>query len=502
MKQLVFVAALIAVASAIISVDVNTQNLVDEVGRVRIFHGVNVVYKIFPWHPSTDGFDPVTSLVAEDIANLQSWGFNAVRFGAMWPGVEPERGVFNQTYLDVIKGMVDELGNAGIYTIIDFHQDLINRRFCGEGIPDWAVVVPDTLDFPMPAVGLKKYPVDNTTLYPDLETCLSKEFATYYFSDQVGQAFQSLYDNAEGIQDEFIKYWQALATTFVDTDSVLAYEIINEPWAGNIYKNPALLVELGHTDRVNLMPLYEAVNAGIREIDDQRAIMFEKNLVDVYDSAFPAGTPGGVAFNNRQILSYHVYCGSSGPGPRHIGLCDDEDLIFISGAMKDLKRLGGGGFMTEFGAVGNVTNAYEMLEAMTTQADDHLQSWAYWQFKYYNDLTTSGSSESFYLADGTLDIVKVKTLSRTYAQATAGLPIKMVFVAETSEFVFTYLINTNIVEPTIIYLNEALYYSNGYTATIVQGDAVITSPSTNILNVVPSSTTVNGSTVTIHIVKK
>eukprot|EP01133_Synstelium_polycarpum_P009144 gene9144-10727_t len=430
------------VVSALISVDVNTQSLVDEVGRVRIFHGVNVVYKIFPWHPSTDGFDPVTSLVAEDIANLQSWGFNAVRFGAMWPGVEPERGVFNQTYLDVIKGMVDELGNAGIYTIIDFHQDLINRRFCGEGIPDWAVVVPDTLDFPLPADGFKKYPLDNTTLYPDLETCLSKLFVLYYFSDQVGQAFQSLYDNEQGIQDEFIKYWQALATTLVDTDSVLAYEIINEPWAGNIYKNPALLQD---ASIVNLLPMYKAVNEAIRQIDDKRSIMFQKPLIGIHETSYPAGAPGGTDYNDRQILSYHIYCGATGEGPRHTSLCNGIDNMMWNESMSNMKHLGGGGFMTEFGAVGNVTNAYEMLEAMANDADRYLQSWAYWQFKYYNDLTTSGSSESFYLADGTLDIVKVKTLSRTYAPATAGLPIKMVFVAETSEFVFTYLINTNIV---------------------------------------------------------
>eukprot|EP01133_Synstelium_polycarpum_P009151 gene9151-10736_t len=329
--------------------------------NVQFQHVPRVLGALISWHPSTDGFDPVTSLVAEDIAILQSWGLNAVRFGAMWPGVEPERGVFNQTYLYVIKGILDELGNAGIYTIIDFHQDLINRRFCGEGIPDWAVVVPDTLTSHFQLMGSKSI------------------------------------------------HW------------------ITPPFT--------------QTSIVNLLPMYKAVNEAIRQIDDKRSI---------------------ILWRNRR-------------NTRHTSLCNGIDNMMWNESMSNMKHLGGGGFMTEFGAVGNVTNAYEMLEAMANDADRYLQSWAYWQFKYHNDLTTSGSSESFYLAD------ELSTLSRS----------RLFLVPMPKPQL-----------PTIIYLNEALYYSNGYTATIVQGDAFITSPSTNILNVVPSSTTFNGSTVTIHIVKK
>lgn len=27
----------------------------------------------------------------------------------------------------------------GIYTLLDMHQDILSEKFCGEGIPDWAV---------------------------------------------------------------------------------------------------------------------------------------------------------------------------------------------------------------------------------------------------------------------------------------------------------------------------------------------------------------------------
>ncbi|GAM27787.1 hypothetical protein SAMD00019534_109630, partial [Acytostelium subglobosum LB1] len=469
---LVLVAA--SSVSALITVNTTTQNLIDEYGRVRIFHGVNAVYKIFPWHPLTNEFDPQNSLVQFDIDNLQEWGFNAIRFGAMWPGVEPEKGVFNQTYLDVIKGMVNQLGDAGIYAIIDFHQDIINRRFCGEGIPDWAVVLPEeTLPFPMPAV-MEKYPVDNVTGYPALDLCLSR----------------------------FVAYWKQLASTFVDVDTVIGYEIINEPWGGNIYRDPLLLDQMGHADRVNMLPLYKNVNAAIRSVDQQHAVFFEKSLVDVYDSQYPAGTPGGIEYNDRQILSYHIYCGNVGGNPRHVGECDGENKFFLEGAMTDLRRLGGGGFMTEFGAISNTTNAMETITYMMDQADDYFQSWTYWQFKFYNDLTTSSELESLYLSNGTLDLIKVKTLSRTYAQAIAGEPRKMKFDINNGDFTLSYEINTSISQPTVVYLNEAMHYPSGYKAKITTGAATLTYPQKNIINITPSSTTTNGQLITLEITRE
>lgn len=36
----------------------------------------------------------------------------------MWPGTEPQRGDYNQTYIQVMKGIVDALAKEGIYTIL------------------------------------------------------------------------------------------------------------------------------------------------------------------------------------------------------------------------------------------------------------------------------------------------------------------------------------------------------------------------------------------------
>jgi hypothetical protein len=50
--------------------------------------------------------------------------------------------------------------------------------------------------------------------------------------------------------------------------------------------------------------------------------------------------------------------------------------------------------------------------------------WSYWQFKKYQDLTTTtrpATAESFYTEDGQLEINKVRALSRSYGQAIAGI---------------------------------------------------------------------------------
>ena len=108
-------------------------------GRARLFHGVNVVgfctrvvymdtlnsptthahthththtqvYKSFPYHPHNSTFDPEFSLSKEDVEFLVESGFTVVRLYVAWPGVEPEEGLYNVTYLEV--GFLSVLDNA------------------------------------------------------------------------------------------------------------------------------------------------------------------------------------------------------------------------------------------------------------------------------------------------------------------------------------------------------------------------------------------------------
>ncbi|MGH3332105.1 MAG: cellulase family glycosylhydrolase, partial [Nocardioidaceae bacterium] len=106
--------------------------LVDGKGRVMILHGVNMVAKRAPYAPDQTGFG------RDDAAFLARNGFTTVRLGVIWRAVEPRPGKYDDRYLNRIRRTVEILADHGIWTMLDFHQDLYHERFQGEGAPTWA----------------------------------------------------------------------------------------------------------------------------------------------------------------------------------------------------------------------------------------------------------------------------------------------------------------------------------------------------------------------------
>eukprot|EP00727_Mastigamoeba_balamuthi_P001230 m51a1_g11103 putative cellulase (glycosyl hydrolase family 5) subfamily protein (512) ;mRNA; r:55237-57808 len=444
-------------SAELIRVDRSSRRFVDSAGRQRIFHGVNAVYKTAPWLPLDGPFDHRHSLTERDMDDLAAWGFNVVRLGVMWPGAEPQRGVWDEAYLARVRATVDALGKRGIFTIADAHQDLLGRSLCGEGAPDWAIVIPSEghRPFPLPVVD-HTLPVDAQG-YPEVSACLQKKFAKYYLSDAVGAAFQSLYDNREGIQDEFAEFWRRVAAQLNTSETLLAYELLNEPWAGDTHKDFTLWIP-GVAGKRNLAPMYSRLHKVIRGVDDEHVIMFEKAISNPLGPDGLAKGPGGEEYADRQAYSYHNYCANldAGGDPSNALVCEGEQLAQWVAQMADTKTHGCGSMLTEFGAYSdNSSAALEDIEWLTNLADKHFQGWAYWQFKAYNDFTTTSSdAESFYHADGTLQTAKVHALSRVYAQAIAGDGESMSYDPRARKFVLRYRLAARIALPTEIFVPE------------------------------------------------
>jgi endoglycosylceramidase len=449
--------------------------------RTLIYHGVNAVYKLPPYHPATTGFDATTTLSDIDAANLQRWGFNVVRLGVLWPGLEPgARGVYDTNYLDKIETIVTNLGKHGIQVILDMHQDLWHRKFCGEGVPDYvfslckATEPANTKPFPQPAVS-GSYPVDEEG-NPTLEACLSEMFATYYLSAEVGAGFQCLYDNVDGLWDAFAGFWQTVARRFAGVETVLGYELLNEPWAGDVYQSPRnLLPQL--VERQYLQPLYEHAHSAIRAVDNETIVFFEGLTIDYWTSGFSSG-PGGAAFNDRQALAYHIYCPAQNTSSvvRQMA-CDAVDDLFLAQRRNDAARLGVGLVMTEFGAAEAVAADLAQLARTTAVADRFQQSWMYWQFKYFQDITTcTPQGESLYNADGSICAEKLDVLSRTYPQAVAGQLENFEYDVHSRVFrmhyrllspeIFAAAEGTGVGLQTEIYVNRELAYPHGLKVSV------------------------------------
>jgi hypothetical protein len=87
-------------------------------------------------------------LVKSELDLIKNLGFNIVRLLISWKALEPrpnpnlnELLPEGKKYLSYIKQIIDELYSRNIYVILDFHQDIANEAYGGDGFPDWAIAV-------------------------------------------------------------------------------------------------------------------------------------------------------------------------------------------------------------------------------------------------------------------------------------------------------------------------------------------------------------------------
>ncbi len=166
---------------------------------------------------------PTPPLCESDLSQMASFGFNSLRLPLSWSLIEPERGRFNQTYLDRIAQVVGWARDAGLYVILDMHQNAYSR-FVGRVDP-----------VPLPRgepVKLRYY-----TGAPPWAT-LTDGFPPETYGGQrelnpaVLEANTNFWYDRDGIQDEYIAAIAFLASRFKNDSTVAGYSVFNEPLPG------------------------------------------------------------------------------------------------------------------------------------------------------------------------------------------------------------------------------------------------------------------------------
>lgn len=173
----------------------------------------------------------------------------------------------------------------------------------------------------------------------------------YQLTVEGARAYQNLYDNYNGIRDSWAEYWAKLAQEFSSYENLLGYDLMNEPFAGDIYRNPFLLLP-GVADRVNLQTFFEEGARAIRKYDDKTIIMIAGITWDNFNYGF-TNVPGGKDYSNRTAISYHYY--PAGPN------------LFSSGfhfrqRLADAKKLKCGLFMSEFDGPNTIGRTWDVIE--------------------------------------------------------------------------------------------------------------------------------------------
>lgn len=217
----------------------------------------------------------------------------------MWEAVETSPGVYNQTYLDEVDNLITKLGEAGMYTLIDGHQDVISRLTCGEGIPDFyaqeiidkgTYCIGPTADiFLVPILkklGVCKSISDYGFRYdakgrPLVEDCQKNQFFMYYVSPESLTIFRGLFFNEHGLRDKYVKVWSVISERLSKNKYIMGFDPLNEPmmtWT-SVQKALKTILATGSFDREQLTPVYDKVFAALKASNPNTILAFEPGQV-------------------------------------------------------------------------------------------------------------------------------------------------------------------------------------------------------------------------------
>lgn len=412
--------------------------ITDDKGGVLILHGANVDRgaKSAPYY---------SDITREQALRFSAdWGLNFVRLLVLWAGVEPNPGVYDSAYLDKIEERVDWFHEAGVWVLLDMHQDVYSKYTCGDGAPLWAVRS------------------DGQSI-----SCPAQWFLGY-FEPGVQRAFDNFW-NYEGphmeLQDHYANMWAEVARRFKDHPAVIAYDIMNEPHPGTDFD----VLELAGLDspnspspafdRTKLQPFYQRVINKIRQVDRDKWIAFEPRY----------GAPGNGS------PSYFTGLVDPRPGPSHLLYAPhlysvllekdqrydpDQDKtipLWEETRRQENQLLGTALLAGEWGLHPDWPKSRVFMKQAFAMYDRLLAGWAYWAW--------DPGGWSWVNSDGT-ERDTANLIVRTYPRRIAGIPLRFSFDPDTLIFSLEFKDHPGISGVTEIYLPEKRFYTGGWELTV------------------------------------
>ncbi|AWG62987.1 endoglycoceramidase [Mycobacteroides abscessus] len=409
--------------------------LTDSNGKVVLMHGTNQV-NISPnlLTPSEAGFS------SDDAAFLAANGFNAVRIGIDWSRLEPQPGVYDDTYLASINQTVQMLASHGISSLLDMHQQLG---------PAWSIntggLSSANLPFPL---GLFFDPAQNHAL-------------DNFWANGTAS-------NGVGLENNYAQMMEHVANYFNGDAAVMGIEIMNEPLPGN--QTIPTLLGSNFFDAQELTPFYNQVAAAIRAVNPTTTIFYEPNFLATAMIPIRLGTVDA----SNTVLAFHNYSYiDAGP----LGVLPFVNVI-EQNAEAYARAHGIPAFMTEFGSSSDQTSIADTMNP----ANHDLIGWTEWSYSNTGYGGIDGTPEwlvndpSKPLTGDNVNTATLQTLTRPYPQLIAGTPGSYSF--KNGTFQFTY--STNRVDgqgqfasgsQTVISV-PAVQYPNGYQVAVIGGHVV------------------------------
>jgi endoglycosylceramidase len=449
----------------------------DPQGRHVILHGINLVNK-----------DPQQDYIGtsgpSDFTNLRRWGFNCLRLGVIWDGLEPEPGNFNKDYLQKLDQQIAWAKQNSLYVFLDMHQDLYSVLF-SDGAPEWA-----TLTDGQPHIDLGGVWSD-----------------AYFTSPAVQAALDNFWSNSPapdglGLQEHYARAWQVLAQRFAHEPTVIGYDIMNEPFPGSaaaasqmllFEKGAELLTQLdggpgqsaeelamrwldptgraqilqrledidlyasvidvtqpvyNDFERNQLKSLYQRVAQAIRQVDAQKILFLETSMgsnMGVFSGLEPLQMPGG-DFDPQQAYAPHGYdlvvdtVGNADPNQARV------DLIF-NRHHQTSRRWEWPMLVGEWGAYGRQAGTLSAARAVSGIFEKLLCSDTYWAYE-------SNFAESNFAEKDFADFSCFCGISRPYPERVAGILESYCHDPLAKTFDCSWLEDPAVTAPSLVYLPD------------------------------------------------
>lgn len=307
----------------------------DGAGRQVLLRGIQVIDQSRPYVPR---------VTPADFARIRSWGLDSVRLGLAWAAVMPQRGHIDRAYVDTIARLAREAADAGLYVVLDMHQDLYGEPW-GDGAPRWAG-----------ASACPYVPLGPTT----------SAWAADYLSPAVLCAFTQFWTD-RGLQDEYVAAWTAVARAVRDNPRIAGYDLMNEPAQG--------VFPPGVFETQYLYPAQARWLAAIQRVDPHAIGMFEvpnyKN-VEVPDLPPPS-------LPQQAVFAPHLY----GPWDDAEQLSPTRPLADENATYSAAEAQAAGRplWTGEFGVVASSPGAADFVGHAFDLADQHLAGLSYWTYQ-------------------------------------------------------------------------------------------------------------------------
>jgi hypothetical protein len=250
--------------------------------------------------PSDDTSVEGVDVCQYDFPQLRPLGYDVIRLNVSWSLLEPQPGQIDQRYIARIAQVVGWAKQAGIYVVIDMHQDAWSKYiYTAPG---------ETCQAPLEAIR----GFDGAPLWASQHVAPACALhGTRELDPAVQEDFQKLYDDASapdgvGLQEHYANALLALAQRFHEQPAVAGYEIINEP-------SPGFNAAPGEVDATELFPFYAKVVQRVTSaLPAFRQLFFiEPNVErDVTDHSAIAAPWSAYSSYPNVVYAPHIYTGT------------------------------------------------------------------------------------------------------------------------------------------------------------------------------------------------